>query len=45
MHTNHDLEGWYACKTEQERNEDLLYDDYIPEKYRTNKEGYFENKL
>ncbi len=38
-------DDWYAYKTEQQRKEDPLDDDYIPEKYRTNKEGYFENKL
>ena len=38
MHTNHDLECWYAYKTEQERKEDPLDDDYVPEEYRTKKE-------
>lgn len=27
-------DDWYAYKTEQERKEDPLDDDYIPENYR-----------
>lgn len=37
-------DDWYAYKTEQERKEDPLDDDYVPEKYRTNKDGYHITK-
>ena len=35
-------DDWYAWQMEQERQENPLDDDYVPEKYRTNKDGYFE---
>ena len=37
-------DDWYFYKTGKERAENPLDDDYVPEKYRTNKEGYFINK-
>ena len=36
-------DDWYAYKTEKERAENPLDDDYVPEKYKTNKDGYFIN--
>ena len=33
-------DDWYFYKTEEARKNNPLDDDYVPEKYRTNKDGY-----